>query len=121
MILRGKWGLNLAEIGYCFGLTESRISQRYSAIQGRLSKKVEAAERRALPKMGQWIQKTETERRPALPGPREPEMARLLCEEEGVGPGLEFEADRLVAEIEPWEMALPDEACLGFGIASEMV
>lgn len=60
-LLIAKWGLNEVEIGDIFSVSSSRISQRITGIQGRLSERIKEEKRNAERERGlQEIQETET-------------------------------------------------------------
>jgi hypothetical protein len=46
LVLTYVWGFKEIEVGHCFGITESRVSQRLKGIYQGLSRKLEAEERR---------------------------------------------------------------------------
>jgi len=59
MVLLYVWGLKLNEIGHCFGISESRVSQRIRGIQERISQTVAGQEQRSPGEIRQNIQGNE--------------------------------------------------------------
>jgi len=74
--LKYKWGLSEAEIGNCFGVTESRICQRIKGIQGRIRKRIEAQESRIQEETKTVQQGIRQEKREEMAIGTDQEMAR---------------------------------------------
>ncbi len=98
-LLYHKWGFNEVEIGYLFGVTESRVSQWLKSIQSRLSERVKGEESAA-------------------------QRARENCVEEVLqveGWGVERPPNIEMARIESREMALAYETSFSAWLTPEVL
>ena len=107
--LTHEWGFTGREIADLFGVTESRVSQRLESVEARLFTRVAAEERRIAAQAQAGLCSAD-EQGPGLSREAPPSLAEILSGLPIKGPGMERFADRVVAEIEPWQMALDYEA-----------
>lgn len=93
-VLKYVWDFTGQEIGYCFGVAESRVSQKLKKIQKRISQTLPRAQKER-PKMGGSPEVTESgldkekERRPQLQEIRTSEVEALLSETKAIRTGME--------------------------------
>ncbi len=107
-VLNALWELNLEEIGYCFGITESRVSQRLTSLQERISEKmaVMSAKRKA-PQVFSRSSK-ETSQRSEGAGKRQENLEDIL---QNKRQSLEFETSIRLAEEKSEEVETADVPC----------
>lgn len=103
------WGLTEQEIGDLFGISESRISQRHTVIQARLSEALAKEKPRAHASSRTEVRAQEVQG-PGFSREAPPSLEEILSGLPEARPILGCESDRPVAEIEPWQMALDYEA-----------
>lgn len=99
-VLRFVWELSVEEIGYCFGVSDSRISQRLTSIQAKISRTLEAEKQTEGSQLLQTISaKTKTE--PNRTQERPVEMAQVLSKQIQ---DLEQRTNKILEAIESREM-----------------
>lgn len=103
IILKFKWGFTQKEISDCFGVTESRISQRVARMETSLHSRMEVSERRtapvhveALPTQRERIQ---TSPAPREKGPRQQESPREISRNLQARPSLYQKANAIVERV----------------------
>lgn len=109
MVLRGLWGLDNREIAYCFGVTESRISQIFSRVEKILSRVVAREESGASEGLLQIVSKAAPSGSEGQ-GKGHGKVAHLLPKEDGSFSRLERYTSWELAKEEPWQVESYHEA-----------
>lgn len=92
MVLYYVWGLNEAEIAYCYKITESRVSQILKGVQERLRKRIEKEEQeKGVSKVEELLQK-ENGRGPRM------ECEKIIRMEEEESREMEKDSSRFLKE-----------------------
>lgn len=100
-----EWGFTEQEIGDLFGITESRISQKLAGVQAHLSQTLAKEESETHADVRTQVRAFEA-RQSRIQREAPSSLAEILSGLPDKEPPMECRADRIMAEIQPWQMAL---------------